>query len=172
MERTVKELDGAELDLLLIEDSVPDAELAVRLLTAAGYKCRHRRVESEKEMRQALKDRLPDLILSDFRMPGFDGMSALVIARAEAPGVPFIFLSGTIGEERAIEASKERGDRLRPQEQPDAPRASREARAGGCGAPSHERISRTAGGSFDRRSADALRDQRGGRCVFRTATSC
>ena len=39
-------------------------------------------------------------------MPGFDGMSALVIARAEAPGVPFIFLSGTIGEERAIEALK------------------------------------------------------------------
>ena len=67
MERAIKELEGAELDLLLIEDSVPDAELAVRLLKAAGYKCRYRRVESEKEMRQALKDRLPDLILSDFQ---------------------------------------------------------------------------------------------------------
>src|SRR5437879_13833570 len=57
-------------------------------------------------MRAALRAELPNLILSDFSLPGFDGMSALAIARAEAPGVPFIFLSGTIGEERAIEALK------------------------------------------------------------------
>src|SRR6202042_2954848 len=49
---------------------------------------------------------LPDLILSDFSLPGFDGMAALAIARVEAAGIPFIFLSGTIGEERAIEALK------------------------------------------------------------------
>src|SRR5437879_2688642 len=57
-------------------------------------------------MRAALRAELPELILSDFSLPGFDGMSALAVARAEAPGVPFIFLSGTIGEERAIEALK------------------------------------------------------------------
>jgi diguanylate cyclase (GGDEF)-like protein len=95
-----------ELHLLFIEDSAPDAELTVRLLIQAGYRCSYRRVENEIEMRGALADRLPDLILSDFSLPGFDGMSALALACTEAPDVPFIFLSGTIGEERAIEALK------------------------------------------------------------------
>ena len=57
-------------------------------------------------MRRELKAWRPDLILSDFSIPGFNGMAALDIARVEASGVPFIFLSGTIGEERAIEALK------------------------------------------------------------------
>ncbi len=61
---------------------------------------------NEQEMRSALKERLPDLILSDFSLPGFGGMTALAVARVEAPDVPFIFLSGTIGEEVAIEALK------------------------------------------------------------------
>jgi diguanylate cyclase (GGDEF)-like protein len=98
--------DRRQLNLLLVEDSDADTELTHRALSAAGYRCNYRRVQSEKEMRAALKDRLPDLILSDFRMPGFEGMSALALARAQAPDVPFIFLSGTIGEERAIEALK------------------------------------------------------------------
>ncbi len=68
--------------------------------------CTYQCVVTEAEMRAALRAGLPDLILSDFSLPSFDGMSALAIARAEAPGVPFIFLSGTIGEERAIEALK------------------------------------------------------------------
>jgi diguanylate cyclase (GGDEF)-like protein len=94
------------LDVLLVEDSDSDADLAMWRLRKSGYVCNARRVVSELEMRAALRERLPDLILSDFSLPGFDGMSALAIARAEAPGVPFIFLSGTIGEERAIEALK------------------------------------------------------------------
>jgi diguanylate cyclase (GGDEF)-like protein len=106
MERPIEEFRDQELRLLLIEDSESDAELTLRLLNAAGFKCSYRCVVSEKEMRSALQDGLPDLILSDFSLPGFDGMSALAIARAEAAGVPFIFLSGTIGEERAIEALK------------------------------------------------------------------
>jgi diguanylate cyclase (GGDEF)-like protein len=106
MERQVREFEDRELHLLLVEDSEPDTELTLRVLSAAGYRCNYRRVQSEKEMRAALKERLPDLILSDFSMPGFDGMSALALARVQAPGVPFIFLSGTIGEERAIEALK------------------------------------------------------------------
>ena len=57
-------------------------------------------------MRAALAAALPDVILSDFSLPQFDGMSALAVAREVAPDVPFIFLSGTIGEERAIEALK------------------------------------------------------------------
>jgi diguanylate cyclase (GGDEF)-like protein len=55
-------------------------------------------------LRRALRDRLPDFILSDFTLPQFDGFTALSIAREAAPDVPFLFLSGTLGEERAIEA--------------------------------------------------------------------
>src|SRR2546429_6006200 len=97
---------GRPLRVLLIEDSQSDAELAMWRLKQAGYVCTFRCVVNEIEMRAALRAELPDLILSDFSLPGFDGMSALAVARAEAPGVPFIFLSGTIGEERAIEALK------------------------------------------------------------------
>src|SRR5437879_3992757 len=97
---------GSALRVLLIEDSQSDAELAMWRLKQAGYTCTFRCVVNEVEMRAALRAELPDLILSDFSLPAFDGMSALAIARAEAPGVPFIFLSGTIGEERAIEALK------------------------------------------------------------------
>jgi diguanylate cyclase (GGDEF)-like protein len=95
---------GIRLRVLLIEDSVADADLAIWRLKQAGYDCNYRRVVTEDAMRDALRTELPDLILSDFSLPQFDGMSALAVARAEAPGVPFIFLSGTIGEERAIEA--------------------------------------------------------------------
>ena len=94
------------LRVLLIEDSDSDAELTQWRLKSAGFDCEFRRVVTEVEMRQALTAQTPDLILSDFSLPQFDGMSALAIARVEAPGVPFIFLSGTIGEERAIEALK------------------------------------------------------------------
>jgi diguanylate cyclase (GGDEF)-like protein len=97
---------GKPLRVLLVEDSQSDTELTMWRLRQAGYVCVFRCVVNELEMRAALRAELPDLILSDFSLPGFDGMSALAIARAEAPGVPFIFLSGTIGEERAIEALK------------------------------------------------------------------
>src|SRR5579862_873397 len=107
MGAAVQELrDDRELHLLMIEDSETDAELTLRRLKAAGFKCKCRCVVNEEQMRAALRTRLPDLILSDFSLPGFDGMTALAVARVEAPGIPFIFLSGTIGEERAIEALK------------------------------------------------------------------
>ena len=98
--------DDKELRVLLVEDSEADAELTLRRLNAAGFKCIARCVAGESDMRRELKTALPDIILSDFSIPGFDGMAALAIARVEATGVPFIFLSGTIGEERAIEALK------------------------------------------------------------------
>ena len=101
-----QEPGAGELRVLLVEDSTADAELAIWRLQQAGYTCTYQRVVNETEMRAALRAGLPDLILSDFSLPGFDGMSALAVARAEAPVVPFIFLSGTIGEERAIEALK------------------------------------------------------------------
>jgi diguanylate cyclase (GGDEF)-like protein len=105
-DQPTQEAATVELRVLLIEDSPSDVELAIWRLGQAGYACKYQCVVNEAQMRAALRAGLPDLILSDFSLPGFDGMSALAIARAEAPDVPFIFLSGTIGEERAIEALK------------------------------------------------------------------
>src|ERR1700680_421679 len=102
----IQEMEERELRVLLIEDSAPDAELTIRRLKAAGFRCTYQCVANEQEMRSALRAGLPDLILSDFSLPGFDGMTALAIARVEAAAVPFIFLSGTIGEEVAIDALK------------------------------------------------------------------
>src|SRR5580658_10970789 len=95
---------AGELRLLLVEDSQADAELAIWRLKQAGYVCTHECVVNEGQMRAALAAALPDVILSDFSLPQFDGLSALAVAREVAPDVPFVFVSGTIGEERAIEA--------------------------------------------------------------------
>jgi diguanylate cyclase (GGDEF)-like protein len=106
MDRPNQKSEERDLRVLVIEDSKPDVELTIRQLNAAGFKCTYRCVMNEQEMRSALRAELPDLILSDYSLPGFNGMTALAVARDEAAGVPFIFLSGTIGEERAIEALK------------------------------------------------------------------
>ena len=98
------EPENLDLDVLLIEDSTTDAELAVWRLTQGGFRCRYRVVTCEADLRNALRERLPSFILSDFSLPGFDGMEALAAVSEIAPDIPFIFLSGTIGEERAIEA--------------------------------------------------------------------
>ena len=92
------------VNALFIEDMEEDVELAVLALEKDGVRTAWSRVASEAELKQALAEARPEVILSDFSMPGFDGLQALRIARVLAPGVPFIFLSGTIGEERAIEA--------------------------------------------------------------------
>jgi diguanylate cyclase (GGDEF)-like protein len=92
------------LRLLIVEDVIAEAEIAVRHLVSGGISCIPRTVADELQFRAALKQFRPHVILSDFTLPAFDGLAALDIARQEAPDVPFIFLSGTIGEERAIEA--------------------------------------------------------------------
>src|SRR5260221_13080014 len=92
--------------LLLTEDVPTDAELEVRELKRAGMRITHRIVDTEESFSRALRDFSPDVILSDFSMPSFDGMAALAIAREQAPDTPFIFVSGTIGEEYAIRALK------------------------------------------------------------------
>lgn len=89
---------------LFIEDDELDVDLAVRALDRDRIAVRAQRVDTERDLRRALADWGPEVILSDFSMPQFDGIAALRIVRASAPHLPFIFLSGTIGEERAIEA--------------------------------------------------------------------
>src|SRR5690349_1508982 len=90
--------------LLVVEDMPTEAEIAVRQLEAGGFTCNWKRVDSEPALRRLLIEHKPDLILSDFTLPGFDGLSALELAREITPDIPFIFLSGTLGEERAIDA--------------------------------------------------------------------
>ncbi len=90
--------------LILVEDMPTEAEIAVRQLEAGGMTCTWKRVDTEQVLRRLIIEDKPDLILSDFTLPGFDGITALEVARECAPDTPFIFLSGTIGEERAIDA--------------------------------------------------------------------
>jgi diguanylate cyclase (GGDEF)-like protein/PAS domain S-box-containing protein len=93
--------------VLIVEDARTDAELAVRVLARAGLQIDHRLVATEEGLRGQLAEFRPHLILSDFSMPHFSGMSALRIARELSPDIPFIFVSGTIGEEHAIRALKD-----------------------------------------------------------------
>ena len=94
------------LKSLMVEDSVTDAELETRALRRAGIACDMKRVENEPDFRNQLAEFAPDLVISDFSLPKFDGLSALDIAQAEKPETPFIFVSGTMGEELAIESLK------------------------------------------------------------------
>ena len=90
--------------VLLVEDGAEDADLVVHHLRKQGLRLVWQRVDTEAAMREALIRFQPDLVLSDFSLPHFDGLSALEVAREVTADVPFIFVSGTIGEERAVEA--------------------------------------------------------------------
>ena len=93
-----------KLKLVIVEDSETDAELIGRHLAKAGILADIQRVQTERDFVSVLQKRRPDLILSDFSLPQFDGLRALDLAVTYAPETPFIYVSGTIGEERAIEA--------------------------------------------------------------------
>ncbi|HET7538667.1 MAG TPA: response regulator [Polyangiaceae bacterium] len=94
------------LDILLVEDSAIDAELVERELRAGGLRFTTRRVYDRVSYEAALA-RPPDLVLSDHALPQFDGLSALVLLKARYPAVPFILVSGTIGEDLAVAAMRE-----------------------------------------------------------------
>ncbi|HYD82736.1 MAG TPA: response regulator, partial [Opitutus sp.] len=90
--------------ILHLEDSPPDAELVAARLTSDFPDCRIKHAANREQFEHALGGGDFDLILSDYTLQNFDGLTALDIARSRCPSKPFIFLSGTIGEERAIEA--------------------------------------------------------------------
>ncbi len=90
--------------ILLLEDNATDAELVTRELRRAGLDLDIQTVETRDDYVRALREQKPSVIISDYTLPGFDGLSALSFARQMLPASPFIFVSGTIGEERAIEA--------------------------------------------------------------------
>jgi diguanylate cyclase (GGDEF)-like protein/PAS domain S-box-containing protein len=96
-----------EIRLLIVEDVAVDAELALRELRRNGLACNALRVETEDQYVRALEEFAPQLVLCDFTLPRFDGMSALALARERHPELPLIFVSGTIGEEVAVESLKQ-----------------------------------------------------------------
>ena len=109
--------------MLHLEDSPLDAELASARLSRAQIACEIERVDTREGFCIALQSRRFDVILSDFAIPDFDGMAALDIARKLSPDTPFLFFSGQLGEELAIETLKrgatdyvlkQRLDRLAP----------------------------------------------------------
>ncbi len=93
------------LRVLIVEDNKTDAELLLRELRCAGYEPEWERVETEAGFRTAIES-LPKLILSDYTMPQFDGLTALAILRASGKDIPFILISGTVGEEIAVESMR------------------------------------------------------------------
>ncbi len=94
------------LRVLHLEDDEKDAELIQAALDAEGIASHVTRVETQADFLASLDRGGFDIILADYTLPAFDGLSALKVALAKCPEVPFIFVSGTLGEEVAIEALK------------------------------------------------------------------
>jgi len=90
--------------VLIVEDSDDDTFLMVHQLEKAGYKVDFRRVETKDDMRDALERESWDIIISDYKIPGFSGMAALKLYKEKGLDIPFIIVSGTIGEDVAVEA--------------------------------------------------------------------
>ena len=96
----------APLRFVLLEDDPNDAELIELELAKNGLDVEWRHVMTERDFRDAIGGPAPDLVLADYTLPGFDGLAALRILLDQTQDVPFIFVSGSLGEERAIEALK------------------------------------------------------------------
>ena len=94
------------LKVLCLEDSPQDAEIMRELLTDTGYDITMDCTQGEKEFVSFLRQGSYDIILSDFKLPGFDAFAALRWTMEICPSVPFICVSGSIGEEAAVELLK------------------------------------------------------------------
>ena len=97
---------GIPLRVLIVEDSEDDGALIVRELRRGGYDVTFERVETATALEKACDSQEWDLVISDFSMPVFSGTDALSRVRQKRPDVPFIFVSGTMGEETAVAAMK------------------------------------------------------------------
>lgn len=103
---TAPPFGARELRILLLEDNAPHAVLVEHFLRDSGLKFHLTRVETREAYLDALARDPPDMILSDYALPSFDGYTALAMAKEKAPNTPFIFVTGTMGEEVAIETLK------------------------------------------------------------------
>jgi CheY-like chemotaxis protein len=95
-----------DIRILLLEDDIKDAELVKFALDQDGLTFQLKRVDSEGEFLSQMEQLKPDIVLLDYTVPGFDGLKALSIAQQKYPDIPFIFVTGTLGEEVVIEMLK------------------------------------------------------------------
>jgi diguanylate cyclase (GGDEF)-like protein/PAS domain S-box-containing protein len=100
----------APISVLFVENSENDAALAVRVLQRGGLDVRFERVDTARAVKGALSRQSWDAVIADHRMPQFTGLDALRIVRASGSDVPFILISGTVGEEMAVQAMKAGAD--------------------------------------------------------------
>ncbi len=97
---------GTKLCVLMVEDSEDDAKLVLRELRRGGYEPLFERVDSAKTMQAALTKKSWEIVLCDYHMPGFGALEALRVLRDTGLDLPFIIVSGTIGEDTAVEAMR------------------------------------------------------------------
>ena len=97
---------GKPLCVLLVEDSEDDALLVLRALKTAGYEPDHVRVETAEAMAAAIRERSWDVILCDYQLPRFNGLGAIEVLKKSGIDIPLLIVSGTIGEEIAVESMR------------------------------------------------------------------
>ncbi|MEQ9306400.1 MAG: response regulator, partial [Marinoscillum sp.] len=102
----MKERDKKKLKVLILEDVESDAELVKLQFEQLDFQCSFVVTYKENEYMDLLKSFNPDMVTSDFTMPTFDGLKALKILRTKDPITPFIFVTGSLGEENAVKAIK------------------------------------------------------------------
>ncbi|WP_300566212.1 response regulator [Flavobacterium sp.] len=95
-----------DLKILILEDTLSDVDLLKRELNKSDFNFIFEIVQTRETFENALDSFNPDLILSDFNLPSFDGLSAFHIKQKKSPEIPFIIVSGAIGEEKAVELIK------------------------------------------------------------------
>src|SRR5690348_11570743 len=103
---TDSSMPAEPLRILILEDVPMDAELVEYELGRASIPFEARRVDTREEFLGALDDFRPDLILSDYTLPRFDGMASLSLARERAPAIPFLIVPGSVNEETAVGCMK------------------------------------------------------------------
>ena len=97
---------GKPLKVLMVEDSEDDATLITRHVNKGGYDPDVTRVETAEDLKKALENREWDVVLSDYMLPDFNGLKALEILKESGLDIPFVLISGTVGEGLAVEAMK------------------------------------------------------------------
>ena len=95
-----------KIKILMVEDSKDDPILIIRNIKKNGLNPVHERVETSEEMKAALDSKEWDIVLSDYKLPQFNGLDALKLFRRKNLEIPFIIISGTIGEELAVETMR------------------------------------------------------------------
>lgn len=98
------------LKILLVEDNIDDAEIIKRHLAKAGLKFSYTLVETRRDYMNALNEFKPELIISDYNLPTFNGMQALLMRKDMAPMVPFVLVTGSLNEDIAVECMKAGAD--------------------------------------------------------------